>query len=107
MIMHRISTMLFLLLLALGATAQPQLQRTGPLKVSANGRYFTTASGAPFFWLGDTGWLLFNKLTREEAEKYLENRRAKGFNVIQAMLVHNARQVNAYGDSALHSRNVA
>jgi len=99
--------MLFLLLLALGAAAQTQFRRTGELKISANGRYFTTASGAPFFWLGDTGWLLFNKLNREDAEKYLEDRRKKGFNVIQAMLVHNVRQVNAYGDSALHNHNVA
>jgi hypothetical protein len=29
------------------------------LKVSANKRFFQTAGGKPFFWLGDTGWLLF------------------------------------------------
>jgi hypothetical protein len=78
-----------------------------PLKVSSNGRYFTTAGGAPFFWLGDTGWLLFNKLTREEADKYLEDRRAKGFNVIQVMVVHSAGQKNAYGDRALVNKNIA
>ena len=55
------------------------------LKVSANGRYLITEKGEPFFWLGDTGWLLFGKLTREEADKYLEDRRQKGFNVIQVM----------------------
>ena len=26
------------------------------------------------FFLGDTGWLLFSKLNREEAQKYRENR---------------------------------
>ena len=64
-------------------------------------------NGDPFFWLGDTGWLLFEKLKREEAEKYLENRRQKGFNVIQVMLLHGLAIANAYGDSALINKNVA
>jgi hypothetical protein len=101
-------TAIFLLtFLSAMASAFAQSTRIQPLKISANGRYFTTASGAPFFWLGDTGWLLFNKLTREEAEKYLEDRRSKGFNVIQVMVVHSAGQVNAYGDAALENKNVA
>src|SRR4051812_28865294 len=59
-----------------------------PLKISPNGRYFMTPDGKPFFWLGDTGWLLFSKLTREETIRYLDDRKAKGFNVIQVMVVH-------------------
>ena len=39
----------------------------------------------PFFWLGDTGWELFHRLSREEADKYLKNRADKGFTVIQAV----------------------
>lgn len=74
----------------------------GELKVSDNGRYLEHVSGEPFFWLGDTGWLLFSKLTREEADLYLDDRQSKGFNVIQVMILHNtARAVNVYGDSAL------
>ncbi len=65
-------------------------------------------NGKPFFWLGDTGWLLFTKLDRENGEKYLENRREKGFDVIQAMLIHDQKHaVNVYGDSALINKNVA
>jgi hypothetical protein len=78
-----------------------------PLKVSANGRYFMTSDGRPFFWLGDTGWLLFAKLKREEAVVYLNDRKQKGYNVIQVMLVHKATETNAYGDSALVNANVA
>ena len=78
-----------------------------PLKISPNGRYFMTADGKPFFWLGDTGWLLFSKLTREEAIKYLDDRKAKGFNVIQAMVVHQITETNAYGDSALKNGNIS
>lgn len=78
------------------------------LRVSENGRFLVTADGEPFFWLGDTGWLLFNKLKREEADTYLENRREKGFNVIQAMVLHDVpNSVNAYGDSALVNLDVA
>lgn len=71
------------------------------LTVSSNGRFLMTADGQPFFWLGDTGWLLFNKLDRKEADVYLEDRRAKGFNVIQVMVLHTVPSVNVYGDSSL------
>ncbi len=79
----------------------------GKLEISDNGRYFQFDDGKPFFWLGDTGWLLFSKLNREEAEQYLVNRKKKGFNVIQAMVLHNVELVNVYGDSALVNKNVA
>lgn len=77
------------------------------LKVSDNKHFLMTEKGDPFFWLGDTGWLLFVKLNREEAEKYLEDRRKKGFNVIQVMVLHGLGITNAYGDSALINKNVA
>lgn len=71
-------------------------------KISGNKRFIETEKGDPFFWLGDTGWLLFTKLTREETEKYLEDRCQKGFNVIQVMVIHDIRNaVNVYGDTAL------
>jgi hypothetical protein len=57
----------------------------GKLKVSDNHRFLVYTDGTPFFYLGDTGWELFHRLTKDEAEKYLENRRAKGFTVIQAV----------------------
>ncbi len=77
------------------------------LKVTPNQRYLSTTDGKPFFWLGDTGWLLFTKLTREEAVQYLEDRRQKGFNVIQVMGLHTLNAVNLYGDSALVNHNIA
>lgn len=53
-----------------------------------------------FFWLGDTAWLLFSKLNREEMETYLRNRAEKGFTVIQAVAVHHFPAVNVYGQAA-------
>lgn len=57
----------------------------GKLKVSENGRFLIHEDGTPFFYLADTGWELFHRLNKEETERYLENRRAKGFTVIQAV----------------------
>lgn len=57
------------------------------LTVAANRRFLTEENGSPFFWLGDTAWELFHRLTFEEADLYLENRRQKRFNVIQAVVL--------------------
>ncbi len=62
------------------------------LSVSENGRHLVDGNGEPFFWLADTGWAMFSKLTIEDAELYLENRRRKGFNVIQCILAHWSRR---------------
>lgn len=70
----------------------------GKLKVSENGRFLCHENGTPFFWLGDTAWLLFIRLTREEAQVYLEDRAKKGFNVIQAMVLHGINEANIYGN---------
>ncbi|MBZ0255609.1 DUF4038 domain-containing protein, partial [bacterium] len=40
----------------------------GPLHVSENQRFLVHQDGTPFFYLGDTAWELFHRLTREEAE---------------------------------------
>jgi hypothetical protein len=55
------------------------------LKVSDNHRFLVHADGSPFFYLGDTAWELFHRLTREESDQYLKNRADKGFTVIQAV----------------------
>src|ERR687884_1803920 len=59
----------------------------GDLRVSGNRRFWVHADGTPFFYLGDTAWEMFHRLTREEADRYLENRRQKGFTVIQAVVL--------------------
>ncbi len=69
--------------------------------VSSNHRFLQYEDGEPFFWLGDTAWLLFEKLDRADTEKYLEDRRRKGFNVAQAVLLHGPNEKNADGTPAL------
>ena len=56
-----------------------------PIIADKSCSYFRKA-GKPFFWLGDTAWLLFQNLSDEEAYVYLKNRADKGYNVIQAVL---------------------
>jgi hypothetical protein len=79
----------------------------GRLVVSENGRFLQHENGLPFFWLGDTAWRLFHKLNRSEVETYLENRRQKGFNVVQAVLLFEMPESNVYGDLALVNSNPA
>ena len=56
--------------------------------ISTNPHFFAYKDGKPFFWLGDTAWLLFSKLDHTETEKYLDDRRSKGFTVIQVSVLH-------------------
>ncbi len=53
-----------------------------PLKVADNGRALVDARGTPFFVHGDTPWSLTHNLTFEEAARYMEDRRARGFNTL-------------------------
>ena len=74
------------------------------LKVSENKHFLVTTEGKPFFWLGDTGWELFHRLDRGDAEMYFEKRSAQGFNVIQAAVLaelNGLHTANANGDLPL------
>jgi len=74
---------------------------SGPLRVSPDGYHFQQADGQPFFWLGDTAWLITQKLNREEVATYFKNRRAKGFNVVQFCVVQFLNDKSIYGSPAL------
>ncbi len=70
-----------------------------PIAVDRSGRYFVDGLGRPFLYHADTGWKLFWELTIEEAAVYLEDRKQKGFTVIQVQLLpHRDYQCNRYGD---------
>ncbi len=71
------------------------------LKVSPNGRYFVDQAGKPFFYLGDTCWLLFQRPNREELDEYLKDRAAKGFTVIQAYVLRGLGKTHPDGNSSL------
>jgi len=58
-----------------------------PLRLSANGRYLVDRHDAPFLAQGDAAWSLIANLTKEDADRYLKDRHAKGFNVTLVNLV--------------------
>ena len=76
------------------------------LTINARGRGFLR-DGAPFFWLGDTAWLLFSRLSDGEIEIYLKNRAAKGYTVIQATLSHFENYASYNGDPAFEGDDLA
>ncbi|MFN8486504.1 MAG: glycoside hydrolase family 140 protein [Caldilineaceae bacterium] len=76
------------------------------VRVSGNQRFLVTETGAPFFWLGDTAWEIFHRLTREEAAFYFATRQRQRFNVIQAVALaefDGLHTPNAYGETPLHN----
>lgn len=96
-----------LLLAALVATSMLAAPSSpGPLRVSPGGQYFQQADGAPFFWLGDTAWLMPQKLTRDEIRTYFANRAAKGFNVVQLCAVQFLNDKTIDGHTALLGQDI-
>ncbi len=73
----------------------------GKLKVSENHRYLQHEDGTPFFWLGDTGWLLPERLNRDEAEFYLTECSKRGYNVVQVQTIDKVPSINYYGQSSM------
>jgi len=96
------ATLAWALALSSHAAALPRLQ------VSENHRFLVTQTGQPFFWLGDTAWEMFHRLNRDDAQRYLRNRAAKGFTVIQAVALAEFEGLtipNAYGHLPLKNQD--
>ena len=99
--------LLLLLTMATSVAAQKKTQKTyipwnnGKLVVSEEGRYLKHENGTPFFWLGETGWLLPERLNRDEAEYYLEQCKRRGYNVIQVQTLNNVPSMNIYGQYSM------
>jgi len=88
------------------AEIQPKEAPMKTLQVHPNGRFLCWQDGAPFFYLGDTAWELFHRLNREEADLYLGDRAAKGFTVIQAVVLaelNGLTDPNPYGHTPLEN----
>ena len=86
----------------------PVVQAQARIEVAPDGRHLQEEDGKPFFYLGDTSWALFHRLTREEADQYLRDRAAKGFTVIQAVALAELQGLdtpNAYGELPLVNRD--
>ncbi|MGB6833160.1 MAG: DUF4038 domain-containing protein [Candidatus Acidiferrum sp.] len=60
---------------------------TFPLKVSSNGRYLVDEANKPFRIQGEAAWSLIANQIYADADKYLSNRQAKGFNTVLVELI--------------------
>lgn len=92
---------LFVSLLGIAGAKDTKIEKPwshGNLKISANNRYFQHEDGTPFFWLGETGWLLPQRLNRDEANCYLSECSSNGYNVIQVQTLNGVPSFNVYGD---------
>lgn len=70
----------------LPAGGPTELARGGAPRLSPNRRYFVHADGKPWFWLGDTAWNGALLSTDDEWDRYLKDRAAKGFTLIQLVM---------------------
>jgi hypothetical protein len=72
-----------------------------PLSLSADRRYLVDRAGAPFRIQGEAAWSLVANLTYEEADQYLSDRAARGFNTVLVNVVEHrfavAAPANRYG----------
>ena len=94
--MKKLLTILCLVVLTLSAQAGKPWDN-GKLRVSDNQRYLQFENGQPFFWLGETGWLLPERLDRAEAEWYLQSCAKAGYNVVQVQTIDGVPAYNIYG----------
>lgn len=95
--MKRLIALCSLLLTVAACAPQQEEAKKWELAVAPDGRYLQHTDGTPFFWMGETGWLLPERLTREDADFYLDACRDAGFNVVQVQTVNGVPATNAYG----------
>jgi hypothetical protein len=97
--------------IASGCLENPSTGSVRPvISVSENKRYLVDGGNEPFLWMGGTSWGMSEWLNREDVDLYLDDRSAKGFNLVQVCLFWGKREedpvrfttnpVNAYGHKA-------
>ena len=75
--------------------------KNGKLVVSEEGRYLKHENGVPFFWLGETGWLMPQRLNRDEVSYYLNKCKDAGYNMVQVQVLNGVPSMNIYGQYSL------
>jgi len=72
----------------------------GRLKVSENQRFLMHENGMPFFLLGETAWLMPERLNRDEVNFYLNRCAEAGYNMVQVQVLNDLPSYNVYGQSS-------
>ena len=100
--MNKTLLTIILALVAMTGLAQKNWNN-GRLKVSDNQRFLQYENGRPFFWLGETAWLMPERLNREEVEYYLKTCHEAEYNMVQVQVLNGVPSFNAYGTPS-HSK---
>ena len=101
MTMRKAIVFLFLSLLIAQAPMAKKPWDNGRLKVSDNGQYLVHENGTPFFWMGNTSWLMPERLNRDEVEFFLTREQEEGYNVEQIQVLDsNYPTFNVFGRQA-------
>jgi hypothetical protein len=69
-----------------------------PLKVSQDRRHLVDQRGVPFLYHADTPWMIFTKLSENEAKEYIAHRKEQGFTALQVQLTGFLGMTNLAGD---------
>ena len=93
--MMRTLIAMLLALVATGLSAAEKPWDNGRLTVK--GQYLVHENGRPFFWLGNTSWLLPERLNRDEVEYFLTREAEEGYNVEQIQVLNAIPTFNIYG----------
>jgi len=92
---HIFGFLLMMLTLSASVHAQSGPKPSYPVKLSADGSYLVDQNNRPFFINGDSAWSLIAQLSGADADQYLSDRAAKGFNVVLASLIEHEFASNA------------
>lgn len=71
-----------------------------PLRIAAEGTYLEDATGKPFLITGDSAWSLIADLLPEDADRYIADRKERGFNTILVSLIEHQFARNAPNNAA-------
>ena len=93
---------------AVSVSAEAGMPAVFPLVTKPGQRYLEDSAGKPFLIHGDSAWSLIAQLTREDVDRYLDDRRARGFNTILVELIEHRfssnAPANAYGELPFHGQ---
>ncbi len=101
--LKRVLLTVAVLLTAVSVNAQKPWDN-GRLKVSENQRFLQFENGKPFFWQGETAWLMPERLNRDEVAYYLKTCREAGYNLAQIQVINGVPAYNIYGAPS-HDKN--
>ncbi|MDO5447465.1 MAG: glycoside hydrolase family 140 protein [Prevotellaceae bacterium] len=95
--LRKVSLILTLLASSMLTSQAAKPWDNGRLRVSDNNRYLVFENGEPFFWLGNTSWLMPERLNRDDVEFYLTKEKENGYNVEQVQVLCSTPTYNIYG----------